>query len=325
MQPDDDEAVLNEVAVMQSLSGDKYVVQVLDFYEEEDYFYIVMEYYAGGDVFDRIVELVHYTEYDARSLAIVLLKAVRSIHKAGLAHRDIKPQVCVDLLVRHSASTTPTRLPTHPSRAEFVLSKCFRQHQHSSRRLRLCKKSPYSRVLNKSSWDSNLCGSRVSSSLFSAANLSSILCRILKNLPHDERVDLWSVGIVIFVLLVGYPPFLDEDQSSLFRKIRTGEWSFIEEDWKHVSEDAKELIRGLLVVDPQERWTIEQCLGCKWIDLDPSSLSVNNLSESLRSLRIRKKILRSSAIGFTGLLDSLKSVAVATQAQEKVVRMEIDN
>jgi serine/threonine protein kinase len=57
---------------------------------------------------------------------------------------------------------------------------------------------------------------------------------------------LWSVGIVIFVLLVGYPPFLDEDQSQLFLKIRTGEWSFSDEDWKHISEDAKELIRGLL-------------------------------------------------------------------------------
>jgi calcium-dependent protein kinase len=93
LKPKDDEAILNEVALMQSLTGDTYVVQVLDFYEEEEFFYIVMEYYAGGDVFDRIVKLVHYTEYDARALAIVLLKAVGSIHDSGIAHRDIKPQV----------------------------------------------------------------------------------------------------------------------------------------------------------------------------------------------------------------------------------------
>jgi serine/threonine protein kinase len=136
---------------------------------------------------------------------------------------------------------------------------------------------------------------------------------------------LWSVGIVIFVLLVGYPPFLDEDQSNLFRKIRAGDWTFIDEDWKQVSDDAKDLIRGLLAVDPQERWTIDECLGSKWIGLDPTTLSENDLSDSLRTLQSQKKCLRSSGIGFTGLLDSLRSVSVATQAQESVHQpMEVD-
>jgi len=76
LKPKDDEAVLNEVAVMQSLHGNRYVVQLLDFYEEEDYFYMVMELCAGGDVFDRIVRYTQYTESDARDLAIMLLKAV---------------------------------------------------------------------------------------------------------------------------------------------------------------------------------------------------------------------------------------------------------
>lgn len=92
LEPKDDEAVLNEVAVLQSLSGNKYVVQLLDFYEEVDCFYLVMEYCSGGDVFDRIVHYTLYTENDSRALAVILLKAVRSIHRAGIAHRDIKPQ-----------------------------------------------------------------------------------------------------------------------------------------------------------------------------------------------------------------------------------------
>ena len=81
LRPMDDEAVLNEVAVMQSLHGNKYVVQLLDFYEEEEYFYLVMEFCAGGDVFDRIVQYTQYTESDARDLAKMLLKAVdRYVH-----------------------------------------------------------------------------------------------------------------------------------------------------------------------------------------------------------------------------------------------------
>lgn len=88
LSPDDDEAVLNEVTIMQSLSAHgNYVVQLCDFYEESDYFFLVMEYMAGGDVFDQIVERTNYTEKDARDLAKVLLKAVKCLHENGIAHR----------------------------------------------------------------------------------------------------------------------------------------------------------------------------------------------------------------------------------------------
>jgi serine/threonine protein kinase len=91
LKPADDEAVLNEVAILQSLMC-KDIVQLVDFYEEKDYFFMVMEYMQGGDVFDKIVEKNHYTEKDARDLVIVLLRAVRFMHGRGIAHRDLKPQ-----------------------------------------------------------------------------------------------------------------------------------------------------------------------------------------------------------------------------------------
>lgn len=92
LDPKDDEAVLNEASIMQSLHHNKYVVNLVDFYEEPDYFYLVMENMCGGDVFDRIVDMAHYTEKDARDLILTLLKAVYSLHQANIAHRDIKPQ-----------------------------------------------------------------------------------------------------------------------------------------------------------------------------------------------------------------------------------------
>ena len=90
-----DEFILNEVAIMQSLSkyGD-HVVQLLDFYEEEEYFYLVMDYMRGGDVFDRVLDKEggKYSESDARKLTSNLLKAAHCMHLAGVAHRDLKPQ-----------------------------------------------------------------------------------------------------------------------------------------------------------------------------------------------------------------------------------------
>ena len=79
----------------------------MDFYEEDDAFYLVMEYMCGGDVFDRLVTLTIYTENDARLLVERLLKAVASLHKAGIAHRDLKPQ---NLLLKDNATHTEIKV-----------------------------------------------------------------------------------------------------------------------------------------------------------------------------------------------------------------------
>lgn len=115
---------------------------------------------------------------------------------------------------------------------------------------------------------------------------------ILKNIPHDESVDMWSVGVIIYVLLVGYPPFLKDTQAELFQQIRTGDWKFFKKDWKDISEEAQEMISGLLVVDPEQRWTVDAALRCAWIQRPEADLSTNDLSESLDMLRKRKSRLR---------------------------------
>lgn len=99
------------------------------------------------------------------------------------------------------------------------------------------------------------------------------------------QCDLWSLGIVIFITLVGYPPFQEKRQSELFRKIRCCQWKFVEEDWRHISGDAKALIRGLLVADPDERWTVQEALHCSWIRQDSQRLSQVSLSPSILSLK----------------------------------------
>ena len=284
LKPSDDEAVLTEVAAMQSLSANRYCVQLLDFYEEPECFYLVMEYMAGGDVFDRIVSLTAYTERDARDLAKTLLKAVASMHLANIAHRDIKPQ---NLLLRRQDDHSNVKI------GDFG----FARRVHTP----------------------NSLTSRVGTPTYVAPE-------ILKNIPHDQRVDLWSVGVVIFVLLVGYPPFLEDDQAVLFDKIRMGEWSFEEDDWKHISNDAKDLIRGLLCVDPKDRWTVDDALRCRWIKQDGFSLSSTNLNESMTSIRVRRKRLRALArnVIWTGS-NNRPTDKIATQAQPMDIVQEGDS
>jgi serine/threonine protein kinase len=85
------EAVLHEAAILDSLNH-KNVVKFIDFFEEDDNFYLVTERMYGGDLFDRMIQKKHYTEKDARDLARVLLQAVSYLHDQRIAHRDLKPQ-----------------------------------------------------------------------------------------------------------------------------------------------------------------------------------------------------------------------------------------
>jgi serine/threonine protein kinase len=98
-----------------------------------------------------------------------------------------------------------------------------------------------------------------------------------------------------YVLLVGYPPFMEDNQHELFRKIRAGEYDFPEEDWGGISDEAKDLIQKLLKVDPLERLTAGGALRHKWMLEADDSLSSRDLSSSLKAFKQRKGRLKSIA------------------------------
>jgi len=256
LKPKDDAQFLQEVAILLSLRH-KNIVALNDFFEEKEYFYLVMELLEGGDVFDRIVEKNHYTELDARDLARELLSAVAYMHARGVAHRDLKPQ---NLLLVSMEDNSAIKV------ADFGFAK--RVHVPNSLMTR--------------------CGTP-----------TYVAPEVLKNHPHDEMVDMWSVGIIIYVLLVGYPPFMEENQRQLFRKIRMGEYEFFQEDWADISEPAKDLISKLLVVDPSRRIKAQAALQHEWIcKVDDDDLSARSLSSSLDSLRSSLKSIQTEE-GYT--------------------------
>ena len=94
-----DEQVLNEVSILQDVSSEnpEEIVQLVDFYEEDEAFYIIMEFMSGGNVYDRLAQRSHYSEKDARGLIKRLLQAVKVLHDKKIAHKDIKLQ---NLLLR---------------------------------------------------------------------------------------------------------------------------------------------------------------------------------------------------------------------------------
>lgn len=107
---------------------------------------------------------------------------------------------------------------------------------------------------------------------------------ILEGIPYDTRADMWSVGVILYILLGGYPPFIENNQRDLFRKIRRGEYEFHEEYWGTVSNEAKNLIASLLTVDCAKRLDAAQALQNVWICGDDAALAGKDLGKNLKAL-----------------------------------------
>ncbi len=88
---------------------------------------------------------------------------------------------------------------------------------------------------------------------------------ILRLQPYGKECDYWSIGVVLYILLCGFPPFYDENTVVLFEKIKSGHYDFPSPIWDNISVEAKTVIANLLVVDPARRWTCEMLLQNPWI------------------------------------------------------------
>ena len=88
---------------------------------------------------------------------------------------------------------------------------------------------------------------------------------VLRGEVYDQSVDLWSVGVITYILLCGFPPFWGESQGELFDKILAADYEFPSPEWDSVSADAKDFIQKLLVKDNRARMTAEQCAAHPWL------------------------------------------------------------
>lgn len=117
---------------------------------------------------------------------------------------------------------------------------------------------------------------------------------ILKHEPYGLACDMWSIGVIAYILLGGYPPFNEKTQKALFNKIKVGKYEFHADYWKNVSKEAQDFIAKLLVVDQKKRSTVDQALKHDWIQRAEGELSNRKLDSNLKALRrynARRKIM----------------------------------
>ncbi|KAG1662155.1 Calcium/calmodulin-dependent protein kinase type 1 [Nymphon striatum] len=166
---------------------------------------------------------------------------------------------------------------------------------------------------------------------------------VLAQKPYGKAVDVWSLGVISYILLCGYPPFYDENDTSLFAQILKGDFEFDSPYWDEISDSAKDFIRHLICVDVEKRYTCKLALEHPWIcgntarDKDIYS----SVSEQLQKNFVRNKWkraynatavirqMRKLAMGGSGsdgsqssFLTKLKAAAVAENAKEQAKSAE---
>ena len=243
---EDRESLLAEAQLMKELDHPN-IVKLHGVYDEKQSYYLVMDLIQGGELFDRIVKKEFYSEKEARDLILVLLRILLYLHKDCLiVHRDIKPE---NLLCVSTSDDTDIKL------CDFGFA------------ARLDKANPEACL-------THLCGTP-----------GYVAPEILKRVSYGSAVDMWSVGVLTYILLGGYPPFYDDDQNRLYAKIKSGNYEFHEDYWGGVSKEGKDLIMKLLTVNPVERITAQEALGHPWIISDDEALKGSDLGVNLRAFK----------------------------------------
>ena len=216
----------SEIKIHSQVCQHNNIVKIIDVYEDSSNLYIVMENMFGGELFERIKEKEHFTEREAALLTRQICLSICHLHQNGIAHRDVKPE---NFLFATKEENSILKL------TDFGFAKNY----HESHLTSPCY-TPY----------------YVAPEVLTAAN-------------YDKGCDMWSVGVITYIMLCGYPPFYPQSESSfsagMQSRIKQGEYNFPKADWQHISKAAKDMIQGLLRVDPKSRYTVEQVLADPWL------------------------------------------------------------
>uniref|UniRef100_A0A8C5IA83 calcium/calmodulin-dependent protein kinase n=1 Tax=Gouania willdenowi TaxID=441366 RepID=A0A8C5IA83_GOUWI len=108
---------------------------------------------------------------------------------------------------------------------------------------------------------------------------------VLRKDPYGKPVDMWACGVILYILLVGYPPFWDEDQHRLYQQIKAGAYDFPSPEWDTVTPEAKDLINKMLTINPSKRITATEALKHPWICQRSTVASMMHRQETVECLK----------------------------------------
>jgi len=240
---EDKKKLQSEVSILASLQEHPNIVTLYGVYDSEKHLYLVLELMSPQDLYDEIIERENLTEKQASKVMKQVLTAISFIHSNKIVHRDIKLE---NLLLKKKGDLSTIKV------TDFGLSKCC---------------------------ETSLPRSAVGTPFYVSPDL---LIAIDDKSPYTFAIDMWALGVLLFIVLSGRLPFTGQDDEELFDNILEANIIWKSPQFDAVSNEAKDLISQLLRKDPQFRPTAEEALKHPFITANSSSSSLHpSLSANL--------------------------------------------
>jgi calcium-dependent protein kinase len=239
------------------------IIKLYEIYQDNFHIDLIMEECKGGELFERIIRNIekhkNYSEKTAAKIFKQLISAIAYCHSQGICHRDLKPE---NILFLSEEEDSPIKV------IDFGLSKIF---------------GAYNNIINN----------EMTSFVGTAYYVSP---EVLQG-KYNEKCDIWSAGVILYIMLNGEPPFNGSNDNEIYRCISQMKFSFPESKWKNISEDAKDLIKKMICA-PERRFNAQQVLNHVWIKKNaPHSkgniinLNLKHLKKYINTSKIQKAVL----------------------------------
>ena len=213
------------------------LVRIYEIFEDERHFSLIMENCTGDELFFNILKKLlngePFSEKEAVPIFKQLMSAVSFCHSQGICHKDIKPE---NILFLNNKPDSPIKI------IDFGLSKIFGEIRP---------------LMKGNKMEKNVMSARVGTAYYMSPEA------IQGN--YDNKCDIWSCGVILYIMLCGYPPFDGETEHDIFKAITRKKFSFPEEEWKTISDDAKDLIKHM-ICDADKRFNAENILNHQWVE-----------------------------------------------------------
>lgn len=270
--PKEMEFLMREVDIMKSVSHPN-VVNTIDIFDSPPQLHIVLEYMQGGELFDIIAEAGSFSEQQAAQVTRDVIKGIQYLHMHDIVHRDIKPE---NVLCKAKSWPLQVKL------ADFGLANFSKDGEISEQGTNMIGTPGY------------------------------VAPEVVKREKYGPAVDMWAVGVLLYIMLSGKMPFYGRDDNACLRMTASGKYNMPLKEWSKISADAVSLVRGLLQLKPEKRLTANAALQHKWL-ADPSAASSSPINNDLSGIHSSRRKFRKAVMATmtVGRINNLVSLATA--------------